>query len=411
MPYTCFLSYARGDAVDAYLQKFADDLRREISVKAGISLDEALFQDTESESIGSEWKAELKQAVSSARVMICICTPRYLASARCGREYKVFLDRRAQTQTNQPGQSVDVIVPVIWSPVKALPELVSQFVYSPKSALKEYTTEGLRHISMLSVFRDDYIRILNELANAVINAIELRLDTAEGLPDDFDVLLNAFDTGVENDPQQQRGPNNAHFVYFAADKSEIEPVRKMRDAYGASGWDWAPFGKKIGVVAQKIAADREFRYSELRVTSDLISKMEGAEKNNEVVVFLVDAWTTKLAKFSAILADYDKRNFMNSAVLVAWDQDDEPARVNLLGSLKDVFRRKIRQCPAHHHWDGICSQERLEEILETVLSTIQMSIIDFGIVQRRAESESLEANAKSLGITLNEKPTLWGPSA
>jgi FxsC-like protein len=414
MPFTCFVSYVRTDRQDAYIKQFVDDLRTGINVHTTVSREDAVFFDTESLPLASEWEPKLRQALSSAKVMVSLCSPNYLDSDFCGREYKVFLERRERSIAEQPRTDCDVIIPLLWVPPdEPLPKVISQFQYSHPALPNVYKQDGLYLMMKLTKYSDDYQVFLNELVKKIVSASHVSLSNFNDLGP-FTSIENAFKPGAASVQQRHRGPNNIYFAYIAAAKNEIAEVRQTVTSYGNSGWDWSPYGTKIGKVAQGVTTENDFRYRELELDKDLIVHIEEAERNKEIVVLLVDAWTVGIQGYGNILRGYDGRYFINSGALVAWgtaDPETDSRRERLLQGLQAVFPRKMLQPPVAHCWEGISSEEGLRRSLESVLNVIQMNVLSVGKVERKAESTSLVEQAKQAGITLDEKPTLRGPSA
>jgi hypothetical protein len=126
MSYSCFMSYARADRQDGYVQQFIEDLRRDLSLASAVPPDDAVFFDTDSIQMATEWEPTIRSALSTSKVCVSLCSPNYFHSGFCGREYKVFLDRRSDYMRLHPGNECNIIFPLIWiSADDPMPQAVS----------------------------------------------------------------------------------------------------------------------------------------------------------------------------------------------------------------------------------------------------------------------------------------------
>jgi hypothetical protein len=116
MPYECFFSYAREDRTRR-LNRFVDDLRKKLHLRKRMKQDEAVFFDGESIDVGAPWKQALSTALRTSRVFLSVCTPNYINSDYCGKEFQVFLERYLAYESQAVGEKpLNLIIPILWGP-------------------------------------------------------------------------------------------------------------------------------------------------------------------------------------------------------------------------------------------------------------------------------------------------------
>jgi FxsC-like protein len=414
MSYTCFVSYSRADRQDAYVQQFIDDLRRDLSLASAIPPDEAVFFDTDSIQMATEWEPTIRQALSTTKVCVSLCSPNYFDNGFCGREYKVFLDRRSDYLRRNPCKECNIIFPLIWIPTDdPLPQAVSQFQYTHATLPPAYSTDGLRHLMRLNKYADDYREFLAAFIRKIIAARKLALPDLPNLPP-LPSTENAFsNTPLGSVADRPRGPSRTYFVFGAASNQEMRVSGQSPDSYGDTGWEWAPYGTHIGVLAQDLTTKLALRYHELDIDNQLVARIHDAERNKEIVVIVLDARTMNIPRYAQAFEGYDQQYLINSAVLVPWYQTDIDMQLTkeaLLHQLNQRFPRKLLQPPLAHYWEGISKGDDLRKTLEGALNIVRMNVLALGRAERKAESEQLTEQAKQEGITVKSRPILRGPS-
>jgi len=102
-------------------------------------------------------------------------------------------------------------------------------------------------------------------------------------------------------------------------------VRSDVQQYGLGSLDWAPYrphlNQRISVFAQTIAAAQNLT-SGLAETHTVVDVLDRATRHNQIVIVLVDAWTTKIETYHRYMLEYDRRNEPCSGVVVPWNIDD-----------------------------------------------------------------------------------------
>jgi FxsC-like protein len=414
MPYSCFVSYSRADRLDAYVQQFVDDLRRELSLAAGVAPEAAVFFDTDSIPMAAEWEPTIRAALCSSKTCVSLCSANYFDSPFCGREYKVFMDRRSEHARRNPGRDSDIIFPLIWIPTEEpIPQSVSQFQYSHATLPVAYQTQGLRHLMKLNKYADEYTEFLAAFVRKIMGAQRLNLPDLPYLPPMSSIEDVFSHIPAANPGERRRGPNRTYFVFCAANNDEMEASGQNADGYGETGWDWAPYGSYVGVLAQDLTTRLVLRYEEMEIGAELLSEMQSAERNKEIVIVILDARTMNIPRYARALERYDEQYFINSAVIVPWNRPDVEGRSaghELLERLNQHFPRKLVQPPLAHYWQGVSDEDELKKTLEAAVNIVRMNVLALGRVERRAESPELAQQAKREGISVESKPVLGGPS-
>lgn len=421
MAYWTFVSYARSDR-DHFVEQFISDLREEIRRKHVDSLTSKsiLFFDTSEMETGTEWEDALAAALRTSRTLVCLCSPGYLNSDYCGREFQVFCRRRDawMRQTGKSASHTKVILPILWElPRGPLPTPLARFQTADDDFPRVYAEEGVRYMMKLNRHRDDYMQFVDRLAAKLVTAgSEARLPDLDELPP-LRQVTNPFRGETGRGTVRTDGPNSAKFVFIAATSQEISQVRESTAFYAEEGgWFWRPFlpgvAECVGTFAQLAATNLNLRYSELRVHEALIQELEEARQNREAVILVADPWTMCVAEYARLMRAYDNLTLINCGVLVAWnDLDNETVagKPMLERNLREAFPQKIVLRPPGHDWESVRSAQQLRAKLEEVLTHVRMMIIQMCAPERKAESPELMQQAAAAGISTWTKPILWGP--
>lgn len=420
MAYWFFVSYAREDS-DPYLDTFYKDLRREVLLKKNIPERELSFFDTQAIPIGAAWKEDLKTALRTSRIMISLCSPTYISREYCGKEFQVFRERQDQHFRSQGLKTLpNVILPVLWSaPNKVFPEVIKEMQYTHKGFPDIYAKEGLRYMMKLSKHKDDYEQFITQLASRIVEAGEQHQmpDLDELRP--LEEIENAFLKPAAPAPQSAwksgaGGFKSVLFVFVAAKPKELTGIKRAIDCYGEEGGrQWAPYlppiTDAVGILAQEVAAKQKVFYNELPLDEKLMERLEQAEKNQEIVIIIIDPWTLRLSNYQNIVKPYDKRNFINCAVLIPWNEHDPEtlqARKDLEKDLKNIFIFKTEYKLPVYYRDSILSIKDLKSKLSKTLAEIRLKLIQAGEPRRKAESERFVKEAAEKGIMIDIQPVV-----
>lgn len=411
-----FVSYARDD-LDPQLETFFRKLTHELSLKVGKEKTR-VFIDREAIVLGAEWKGAIAEGLRTSHVLLALVSPNMLDSDYCGREFQVFLDRRAGSP-GPTGKLPSVVLPIIWEPPPAIPETVSAFQHDHASLPKAYGAEGLRYLLRLKAREDDYEDFITQLVKRIVAAAAPPLPELPVLPA-LDSVRSAWGpktAGALAPPALEavaRGPANVRFVFIAATREEARRVRNFLEAYGAGGWDWRPFlpewDEEIGNIATRAATKVRLRYGgELPVGPGLDQALAEARENNEIVVVFADAWSLRLQHYEQIARGYDKLYLANAGAFVFWNSKDPEAvdKVETLeGALHSAFPQKSADKVPSHFWGAASSSQDIESRLEIVLTELKMRVLEQGKARRRASSDTLTDGASAQGIDVGTTATL-----
>jgi FxsC-like protein len=422
VPARFFLSYANADE-DNYVARFFDDLVRELQRQSGISGDEPGFRDFASLRVGAAWPQELFEALRISPTFVALCSPSYFASEFCGREWSMFA-ARAEHFRRIRGMSPPTLLPVLWVPAPDLPEPARQVQFTDPEFGAAYRREGLFHLMRLSRYKEDYLVLVRALAQRLLDVSRRfpmpHLDNGfpvtevesafhpshEPRPADRSTTWQTFTAGLRPErsrpsvpvagppPRSRRpGPQHVYFVIVSAPQHLLAGVRDELKYYGPEPFHWAPYrpqlDQRIGVFAQAVAADHDLT-SQLAEAADIVAVLDRAGSRNEIVVLLVDVWTTRFEAYRQHMADYDRRNEPATAVLVPWNQSDAESNANaeqLVQGLVAAFpRNAVRSDDLFRIRIGTSTAFRQE--LAEVLTKAQSRVFRSGEVGRWTGTES-----------------------
>ncbi len=360
MPYEFFFSYTRANN-ENYLRTFFKNLSEAICLRRGFHKDTVVgFLDQQDIERGEQWDATLAQALQSSKILVSLYTPAYLRSVYCGREWRVFHQRRelyVKRKKETEGIVValpPVIKPVVWFPLDGtpLPPLLQELQYTIGDPSAPHNSMGMRKMRMqyrkFKIAYDDYI---DKLADEILDAADNHpLPELPSLPS-LNEVQSAFhsEPSTSNSPQQDpptSGPNFVQFVFVAAKPSQLQELKQKTECYLQNGGnDWKPFWserpKRIGALAQNVASsdDLDFSSAELPFSNQLVQQILDAEKKRNIVVLLVDSWTAALQEYRKILQAFDRQNYFNCSVMVPWNNDAETQqqRAQLEQTIRQTF--------------------------------------------------------------------------
>jgi FxsC-like protein len=428
-----FLSYARGDD-DEYVQRFYSDLCREIRVDKGLGRGERVgFLDSTSIRVGSHWSKELVTALTECAVFLPLYAPGYFLSEFCGREWAAF-EYRLRQHRDSP-DTAGGFIPVVWLQPRHLPEAATTLQYSCGTFGKAYGEYGLRQLIRLRRYEDDYRETVTALAAEIARIARRCTAVPSPLDVDLATLTSAFHRpgsparAVDDVPYEPSGPSPAaaapkprgdagpapadeglapietgsvpvegsplakgdnrhvHFVIASTGRDEIQTVRSCLTCYGTTEQHWAPYRpalpEPLGPFACEIAAGQRLR-AELAGLDDLPDRLDRANERNQIVVLLVDPWTTRVSGYGQALLDYDRRNEPTVPVLVAVSDHDPETRENresLKRAVVETFpNNSARSDPIFH--PDVRSPEQFAEKLDKALQIALNRLMRRGTVFR-----------------------------
>jgi FxsC-like protein len=350
-----FVSYAREDATH-YLDAFLEQLMDSVRIKSGGARDDVAFVDRSHILVGAEWPKALANALQECAVFVPILTPSYFSREVCGKEWGYFRLRQDQAPAPRP----PLVIPVLWGELPdvrdtirriAPPDLVELNISGPKFP-PEYLEHGLYRLMRQSRFQDVRTEIIDQLARRIweVSATYALpglsvVPPLREVPTLFPVASQPSlptDLGARTGDSFPAGPRWVEFVLVAGARSDLEAKRRNCHAYGGTALEWCPYHPDetapAGLIANEVASQRRF-YSEPVIPDTALSeRIKSACQRNRPVVLLVDTWTLHVEPYFELMRDFDKTNYVNTAVVVIWNpKDDETA------ASRDVLDEIVRK--------------------------------------------------------------------
>jgi FxsC-like protein len=141
--------------------------------------------------------------------------------------------------------------------------------------------------------------------------------------------------------------------------------------------------------------------------------LQQAERDREIVIILVDAWTVQIQTYRELMRQYDKINFDNCAVLVAWnapDNETEAYRKTLEQTIEKTFQFKGHKKKNLYYRDSIQSAKALRGALAKTLSRLRVKLIESQDPESGIVAPDLVQNAADKGYSLDKAPGVSGTS-
>lgn len=411
MSYYTFISYTGSD-YSPYMQLFFDDLLAELNGRRVLLADEQMtFFDQEALARGEEWDESLKAALQASKILVPLYSPHYFSSADCGREWRVFQQRREHfvSAAERAGERVRVppiIKPIMWIPFRegtAVPPDVDRAInvtqYSTGDRLDVSNKEGLNYvIKKFGNKHPAYVDYVKNLAVEILDAADEYMVPAVAHLPPWEEITSAFhpESPDPSEPQTIRpiiGPDHIRFIFVAADPASFG-TRRSPDPYWERGrGDWKPFPpykseNRIFRIVQQIVLDDPLGFTSDEIPFqndlDLRAEVEKAWRQGQLVILLVDGWTIHWdAKSQKMLEGFDHDNvrghfYYNCSVIVPWnaeDDDTEIRRAEIEQTIKDTFqfRTNILRNPIYYR-DSIRTREELRDALREILTLIRAEI-------------------------------------
>lgn len=350
-----FLSYARGDE-DELVHRFYEDLSAEVRLRAGEPRDKVVGFVDRTLQVGERWPRRLLEALASCGSFLALITPRYFQSVPCGKEWYLFGERARRYEASASVES-SLLKPLMWiptPPTKMHP--VAEPLQHYSTTLGEpYRRLGVRQLMRLHRHEDDYHTLVFELAGQIVESVERHPVPPGVWTVGYDGAASAFhpanrvhgDRAAELD--QLSRPLLVHLVVAASSRHEMSAVRDDLGAYGDQPLEWAPFRPPMPAplveFASGIAASHSFE-SRAADLSELASRADLADRNNQIVVLLIDAWITRLETAKQTLSAHNtragQRHSPTTAVLIPNSRDDVETRehwADLSHACRGIFDR------------------------------------------------------------------------
>jgi FxsC-like protein len=412
--YWFFLSYATTDDTGhVFLKRFFHDLAVEVRMKAGLNAelkdDEIGFFAGESIKIGAEWPPFLVEGLQSSRVIVCLLSPGYIASEYCGKEFTIFESRWRDHQMDSGVQPADasVILPVRWNPVedKDLPSPLLHIQNKQGEHGDRYANNGL--YGMLKCFRNEYKRFLLRFAETLVKVAKMHhpLKRLTGLPRIKDVP-SAFHRVENTTTHLSAGPGVAQFVFVAGRPFDFKraKVREKVDCYSEDGGRyWRPFLPtvldNVGYLAQSVAIREKFQSDVIPLDAKLVQLLRKAERDNKIIIVLVDSWTIRLDKYKKIMCELDACDVQRVVILILSNNQD-PETLDNLGLLRREVFAVFQKRPSKPDYfrEPVESKQAFLDELGRAMQRVLLQIIQSKDVVRKLDTSAFI-----------EKPVIHGP--
>lgn len=405
MSHWFFLSYAR-ENYNQYLLDFFKDLNKMISDLAIPGEGEDGFIDVGNIELGNRWPDELTAALQSCRAFVSLYSPAYFTKEYCGKEWQVFNSRQAAYSATCPEQASrpSLILPVLWVREALLPaplpDAVTTVQYKHSDFGELYARVGLKQLITVSRYRDDYLEFLAKFADKLIQAARATpLPRCPHLPP-IEEIKSAFPLRMAEVVKPageylNKGPRSVQCVFVAGRRDELQEVRKKLDHYGEEGgYDWQPYSPEstdeVWITAHEVALGEKLRPELVQLDDNLFERLDEAQDNNKLVAIFIDTWTLCLRQYSTFMNKYDRRNYVNCVVLIAWNSRDDETEVNrptLVNNMRGTFPNHAAKPDPNCFLDSISSHEELKKALRTGLINARARISTrTDAVKKRAES-------------------------
>lgn len=331
MSFVFFFSYARSDG-NSYLDQFLSDLKDLVRGRMGLlDSDPIFYRDAKDIQVGEAWPGDLIDGLQNSRVIVALYTPLYFRRHVCGQELGFFRERMKQLKEATGA----FILPVMWIPCASdIPKTLSELNFTDADFPKSYVEKGMETLTRQSSgrFRDDYNQAVEALAQRICDAAKRQpaLPPLAVVPT-FEAIWNVFEEETTAVPEpvngmQSKGPNSVGFVYVAGTKKQLD-AKKNKLFYGDSRpAEWSPFisrKKMIGALAPELAGSRNFLISSLSLNGEVDEYVQAAERDNSILVLVVDTWTIHLLpQYEEWMRKFDRVSSLHTSVIVVWNEDD-----------------------------------------------------------------------------------------
>jgi FxsC-like protein len=376
MRHIFFLSYASNNA-DSQLIGFFRDLCREIAPDTPWRKDDdrIAFRDRVSLELGENWKPELRDAIESSSVLVCLTSRAYSESSFCGKEFYIF-QKRIEAYSGQAGLTPPVILPVIWRPHN-MQEAMEGVVWKDETLPAEYESLGLRQLRFLK--RDQYNKALAAIAQATVKAWKKRegqVERPSGVVQDFDEVPNAFGgdewmDAVENG-RYIPGPRVANVVYGAGTRKTVALER-----YGERPREWKPYlppvAQTVGDLTRTVVYGQGLKYREIPVDKNLSMELKQAQGRKNLILVVADAASLSNEPNPELKA-YDPLKPEGTALLMPWREMPESQWENesLKQNIRQIFPVKSQTPECFRA--PILSVDKMRTTLETTLVEMRASL-------------------------------------
>ncbi|MFY1668876.1 TIR-like protein FxsC [Plantactinospora sp. WMMB334] len=403
-----FLSYARGEE-DELVQRFFQDLSKEVRLRAGLPGDAVVGFVDRSIQVGERWPRQLSEALSSCRSFLALMSPRYFKSPSCGQEWQAFADRTHRYESVTKADS-SLLKPLMWVPtVPSKMHPVAEPIQYFSDALGDtYRQLGIRQLMRLQRLRDDYRAFTFELAEQIVNSVETHRLAESVAAADFATLPSAFHRNLwesDGDSSLDDRPFTTHIVVVALPRVDMGTVRTALDVYGDRAIDWAPYRPPLlSPLVEYACRIAETHSVNVRVASldELSIRAAHAHRHNQIIVLLVDAWVTRFDEIQRALTSGGNDRVPITAVLIPKSRDDPETRQqwpDLSMACRGMFGKLANDDELYR--SAIPTHVAFGQALPDVLEAARNRVHSVGTVKRVLEGPVSTEHARVDGPWMN----------
>ncbi|MHA6760266.1 TIR-like protein FxsC [Streptacidiphilus sp. PAMC 29251] len=368
-----FLSYARVDGQDAYVQRFYDDLCEALVELADPDRETPTgFLDNAALRLGDEWPRHLEQALSSCRTMVALYSPDYFRSKWCSREAAMVM-ARARLYRQRTRLSSSALIPVLWDPVP-VPDEVAHIQYLSAGLGPRYRADGLRRILQQDPTGPDYRGAVALVAERVAEAA-LRGELPEVEPAPLRTYPLSFQPRTE---PLVPGASVAFYVAAGTTSTVPEP-RRATPYYGAVPLAWNPYRPQedypLYQQAQRTVTNMGYGTAYHEVGSGLAGKLGRAWDDDQVTILLVDPWSAPQQPYRRQLELFDRTDHPATGVLVPCHPASEQDLDELWLGVTGLFQRKSCRGPHNDQFKLRVPYKDFRKSLERMVTAAQSSLI------------------------------------
>uniref|UniRef100_A0AAU2JLV9 TIR-like protein FxsC n=1 Tax=Streptomyces sp. NBC_00049 TaxID=2903617 RepID=A0AAU2JLV9_9ACTN len=349
---------------------------------------------------GEGWSERLGSVLATCRVFVPLCSPRYFASATCGKEWYAFAQRTAYHKARS-ASTENAIVPASWVPVpeRMLPHVAQGLQFNHPSFGDRYASEGLYSLIKLRGYADEYERAVYELAKTIVRVAD-RANIAVGRPVDYLTAPSAFEP-------RRSDQGNLRIAVVAPALRDLPTGRDSR-YYGDGPDDWNPFHPESLHPLAHMAVELAYQLNnqvDVSTLAEEVSRAAGGAAPAGPAILIVDPWALKVPALRAGLAALEAAARPGTSVVVAWNGHD-PQRgtteTELLADLQStipnlMFRNRESASAAAR---GVLALEEFGEVMPQVVAATYQDHL------RHAD-----AYPPGGGLPGFDKPRLLGPGS
>jgi hypothetical protein len=377
MPYVFFASYARLDNRDGKLSTAINRLRDRIIAKTGENIQ--VFFDTQELKNGVEWQDRLGGALKDTRVILCLCSPAYLKSAFCAKEFEIFRRR-----VDAAGGHAVSVIPVVWEPA-SLPEVIRRF-HQPKDPRfpSDYYVAGLYKLSALHSQEDNLVAAIEAVADDIDAA-----DRSSRLPPyPTDILYHQLPDFFHNPKPERYGVTLT--------------------VLNARGSQWKPGNVRsnIGTLVDDVAGALRVPWEDLPPDqARLLLRLQESKQDRLVSIFVIDYADTSQAPWQQMVGAIDLASPSHVGIVIGWAASQAASPTDI----KDAVGKLLPSGVTADYFP-LDDEAAFKETLKRIITTLRMHLISEDQAVKVVAAD-LREQAVSNGIPVDAISTLQGPGA